>query len=271
MDPTAPAPRINGRWLRSVARFRPESCGSPSALVRNRSGTTLDHRAWNRCPERVRVVVAGTRAGELGQRAACSRDRRARRSTTCRQGMSTPVRCHLLRERRSASGKARPTTSTSTTDVHPVHSIAWTYRDPLPGLRVDSRLRRVLRLQGGRGVDRRRAGDAAARPLLRRLGDQADQGADQGRAAAPRVGDANAIPSLDQDRGGSSPSPLSVRAELIERSIAERASRPRRRSCPRAACRSGRSARSRPAGGAGSGRAARHGPGWDPRRPRTAP
>ena len=60
---------------------------------------------------------------------------------------------------------------------------------PEPRLRGDPRPPRVLRGTRRRGMGRRRARDAAAGPLLRRLGHVADRRADQGRAGLGRLVD----------------------------------------------------------------------------------
>ena len=69
-----------------------------------------------------------------------------------------------------------------------IENVAWSYPDPLPGLRVDPRPRRVLCRSGRRGVGRRRAGDAAARRLLRRLGHVAGSSARSRASPAPSAG-----------------------------------------------------------------------------------
>ena len=61
-----------------------------------------------------------------------------------------------------------------------VASVAWSYDEPAARVRSDPWLRRVLCRPGRSSLGRRRAGDAPARRVLRRLGDVARGRSDQG-------------------------------------------------------------------------------------------
>ena len=69
-----------------------------------------------------------------------------------------------------------------------IDNVAWSYPDPNAGYEAIRDHLAFYARPRRRGVGRRRTGDAAARPLLRRLGDVADRRADQGRAGLVSAG-----------------------------------------------------------------------------------
>ena len=130
MDPQATAPPFGAdRWLRSEPPLQQESCPSRSVPAKSRSGITPVHRASNRSPSGF---------GSSSRAASSTNALRVLETAGAPVYYLPPADVDVAFLSRAArttwcEWKGEASYYDFDDGSRPVHSIAWTYRNPLPG------------------------------------------------------------------------------------------------------------------------------------------